>query len=282
MNQKIKSYKILSVFLGAGLALGLLLLAMIQPPAAAARSIPITPLKFTAPDSLSFQNPSSGPLLQVTNVLTRYFLPIIFKNPIIVYYQGFDSTDNIWPKGDDGKCDSVTSGGRYQLTIDADEDCFRFAPGAAEQVYGEFQVLLYHSGEYQSNSALGIYLNGKGGDNYYLFRIWPNSSPCSNGGRRYDFIRRRGGNSTTVISEPCETNIRSGYGGENANTLKVKHTNDRVITLYINEVQVKQFVEPFDLELRDDKKGTGVYGKNGSGSKPVILKYDDFTVYAVP
>lgn len=266
----------MSVFLGSSLVLGLLFYVLIHPPAAAAQHRPNT---FFQQESLFSHAPSSVTSLQASSVATIY-LPIIRKSQVLLYSQDFSSSDNIWPKGDDGVCDSLTTGGRYQLTIDEDKDCFRFAPKAAEQVYGEFEVLLYQSGEYESNSALGIYINGQGGDNYYLFRIWPNISGCSNGGRRYDFIRRKGGNSTTVFSETCNTHIRSGYGFDNHNILKVRHTSDRVITLYINGVQVKQFVESDANELRGDKKGTGVYGKNGADNKKVILKYDDFKVYA--
>ncbi|MFN8459598.1 MAG: hypothetical protein U0401_33955, partial [Anaerolineae bacterium] len=128
MNQKIKSHKLFSVFLGTGLALGLLFYAMFHASAAAAHTTS-NPLAESA--SLFTHTPLSGAALQASSVAT-YYMPIIWRNTL-VYQQNFDSSDNNWPKGDDGSCASVTSGGRYQLTIDADKECFRFAPSAAER-----------------------------------------------------------------------------------------------------------------------------------------------------
>lgn len=275
MNQKIKSYKILSVFLGAGLAVGVLFYAMIQAPAAAASATSNT---VSGSNLLFTHAPSSNTDLQASSVATLY-LPLIWRNTL-VYSEDFADTDNDWPTGDDGNCVSTTSGGRYQLTIDQDEECFRFAPSGAERTFGEFEVFLYHSGEFKTNSALGIYLNGRGGNNYYLLRIWPNNS-CSQGGN-WEFIRNRDGTKTVVRSGICNLNIKRDYGAAAGNILKVRHTSDRVITIYINGVQIDQFVENSSLELKDDHRGTGVYGRAASSDNEndyIITKYDDFKVY---
>ncbi len=275
MNQ-FKPYKILSVFLGSGLILGVLFYATAQASAAAASTRFNT---LSDPTSLLTQAPSTGAALQASSVATLY-LPII-RRSTLVYSQDFSDSDNSWPKGDDGKCASTTSGGRYQLTIDKDEECFRFAPTAAERTYGEFEVLLYHSGEQQNNSALGIYANGQGGNNYYLLRIWPNNS-CTptpqNTGGNWEFIRNRNGTKTIIRSGICNPNIIRGFGSGAANIIRVRHTSDRVITLYINGVQIDQFVESSSQELLG--KGTGVYGRAASNKDYIITKYDDFKVYS--
>jgi hypothetical protein len=278
MYPKIKSYKILSVFLGSSLVLGLLFYVLFHPPAAAAHQRPNT---FFEQESLFSHAPSSVTTLQASSAATIY-LPIIRKSQVLLYSQDFSSSDNIWPKGDDGDCDSSTSGGRYQLKIDKDKECFRFAPKAAEQIYGEFEVLLYHS-EQENNSALGIYINGQGGNNYYLFRIWPNNS-CTptpqNTGGNFEFIRNRNGTKEFFPKDSsgiCNANIKRGYSFDRANILKVRHTNDKKITLFINGVQVFQMTEGGSELLG---KGTGVYGRAASNKDFIITKYDDYKVYA--
>ena len=58
--------------------------------------------------------------------------------------------------------------------------------------------MAYHSEDLtgsggRSNAAYGLFINGKGGDYYYLFRIWPNNS-CSKGGD-WELIRQDDGSS---------------------------------------------------------------------------------------
>jgi hypothetical protein len=199
------------------------------------------------------------------------YLPLIHRNPTIVYFDNFSNDESGWPTGDDGNCDSRYEGNRYRLDVNLDDECFRFAPKQAERTYGWFEAVMYHS-EGESNSAYGLYLNGQGGNNYYLFRIWPNNS-CSSGGG-WEFIRRRNGSNTTLLVVGCDTRIIRGYGAANANTLRVQHNSGGQIVLFINGVQV---ASAFNDALELTGVGTGVYAR-ASSSKDIVIKAISFTV----
>jgi hypothetical protein len=227
--------------------------------------------------------PPPFPLLQASSILTIY-LPIVFKNPIPAFFDNFSDEESGWPTGDDGNCDSSYDGGRYRLDVKQDKTCYRFAPPDndhpeknPERTYGTFEVSVYHSEGQSSNAFMGLYFNGTGGDEQYIFKIRPNIASCSTGGG-YEFIRNRDGdgNEDTVRKVDCDPSIRRGYGSDNINTLRAKHTSDRRITLYINNQQVFTFVESSTLELKG--KGTGVYARAPS-DLDIVIKFDDFKVY---
>lgn len=274
MKQKIKTYPLLSVFSLASVALASLFLTlgtMLAPSHVAAQTL-INPHSGAVDPVLITLAPPFQPLLQASNVATIY-LPIIHRNTI-AYSDDFSNDGSGWPKGTDASCESLYESGRYRLNVDNDEECFRFAPTAAERTYGIFEVLAYQSGEFTNNSTLGLYINGQGGSNFYLFRIWPNNS-CSSGGN-WEFIRNKDNTRTTLRSGSCNLNIKRGYGADFANNLKVRHTSDRRITLYINEVQIDTFTEAANDERTG--KGTGVYARAVS-NEDAVMKYDDFRVY---
>lgn len=275
MKQKVKIYPLLSVFSLVSMALALLFLTLrtlITPPHAAAQTLTDPHPGQVDREMLITLAPPFQPFLQASNVVTIY-LPIIHKNTL-VYTDDFSNGDSGWPKGTDSSCESLYESGRYRLNVNNDKECFRFAPTAAERTYGEFEVLAYQSGEFMNNSALGLYTNGQGGNNFYLFIIRPNNS-CSSGGS-WEFIRNKDGTPTLLRSGTCNLNIKRGYGAGAANILKVRHASDRRITLYINGVQVDTFTEAANDERTG--KGTGVYGRAVS-NEDAVMKYDDFRVY---
>jgi hypothetical protein len=129
-------------------------------------------------------------------------------------------------------------------------------------------VKAYHSGDL-SNAAYGIFINGEGGNNYYLFRIWPNDD-CSTGGD-WQLIRREDGKNNTIRRGYCEPAIKQGG---NLNILKIGHKSNGTLTLYVNNEEIGSYVDSNDL---DDGKATGVYVR--SDDEDVRIKFDDFKVY---
>jgi hypothetical protein len=259
-----------------------------QPLPAAAQNLNSYGFVSSRQETLTTIAPPPLPFIQASSVLT-IFLPIIVKNPQPLFWDDFSDEDSGWPTGDDGNCDSSYDGGRYRLEVNQDEICYRFAPPDndnpsqnPERSFGTFEVSVYHSDFQSSNAFMGIYFNGAGGDEQYIFRIRPNITNCSGGGG-WDLIRNREDdgsdtNEDTVKAVACDTAIVRGYGPLSINTLRAKHTGiDRRITLFINNQQVFTFIEATDLQLTG--KGTGVYAKAPS-DKGIIIKFDDFKVYS--
>jgi hypothetical protein len=245
---------------------------------ASAKTLPINPHRPANQAALTPLNPHTPFLLQPSSLIT-YYLPIIHKSDL-VYSDNFENSNSGWLKVGDQNCTSKYDAGRYVLTINNDKECFRPAPANAERTFGAFQALVYQSGEGQGDARVGLYINGKGGDNYYLFVIRPNINNCSNGGG-YEFTRKRkdsNGNVTvtTLASSNCNPNVKRGYGSGFASTLRVSHTSDRRIILTINNVQVANFFEDPTKELTGI--GTGVYSRAVS-DKNTVTKYDDFSVF---
>lgn len=227
--------------------------------------------------------------VQASSAITLY-LPLIFKNPVLVYSDDFLDSDSDWAETDDGDCVSVYESGRYKLTIDRDKTCIpRPAPGgSAQRLYGEFETAVYHSGENESdgvsNAVFGIFTNGQGGGNYYIFKIRPNISNCSGGGG-WEFIRRVNSTETTLIRVDCTNLITRGFGSDKTNVLRLKHNTNHVITLYINGVQVYAINEGPVASGGTGKEltgsATGLYAESAS-DQVSIIKFDYFKVYSVP
>ncbi|NJN98311.1 MAG: hypothetical protein HC875_31595 [Anaerolineales bacterium] len=98
-----------------------------QPTPAAAQTLPPANQisNFRAP--LNTLTSPSPWLIQATSVATLY-LPIIYRNPQPSFWDDFSDDDSGWPVGTDSACTSKYEGGRYQLNVNKDEECFRFAP----------------------------------------------------------------------------------------------------------------------------------------------------------
>lgn len=258
--------------------------ATFQPLPAAAQTLPPANQisNFRAPLN-TLTSPSSW-LIQATSVATLY-LPIIYRNPQPAFWDDFSDDDSGWPVGTDSACSSKYEGGRYQLNVDNDEECFRFAPpDEAERVYGSFEVSVYHSDYESSDAFFGLYFNGKGGNEQYIFRIRPNvpTSTCSSGGQWE--LRRRwvddDENQDDLIRRACESTLKRGYGSANINTIRAKHTNTGQLVLYINNKIVFDQNESSISGPELTGKGTGVY-VSAPESKSIIVKFDDFKVYTL-
>ena len=213
------------------------------------------------------------------------YLPIIFKAPppppiVLAYHEDFNS-GNPWLEFSSNGCTTDNRDDKYWVDLDqTDRTCFPPArnqdkPEKPYRTYGEFEVTAYHSedltgGGGRSNAAYGIFINGEGGDNYYLFRIWPNSS-CSSGGD-WQLIRRKSGNSNTILQGSCHTAIKRG--GE-INLLRVAHSSDRKLTAYANGTELGSYTDSSGDHLTGS--ATGAYVR--SADEDVRIKFDDFKVY---
>ena len=217
------------------------------------------------------------------NPLKAIYLPIIHKSPqptlSLAYYEPF-STDNAWFEFSNNGCITSNSSGQYWVDLNSgDRTCFPPArdenkPERPYRTYGEFEVAAYQSGEYTANGSYGIFINGQGGDNYYLFRVWPNNG-CSSGGD-WELIRERSGNTTVLRSGNCSSVIKRGYGAGSTNILRIAHNSSLELAVYVNGVQLTTFTESSSSHLTGI--ATGVYVRSTNSSK-VRMKFDDFRVY---
>jgi hypothetical protein len=201
---------------------------------------------------------------------------------VLAYHEPFKSDE--WIEFDVNGCRAENTSGQYWITLDSDSDDNECLPPARNEskperpfrTYGEFEVTAYDSGEEQSNASYGIFINGRGANNYYLFRIWPNNS-CSSGGN-WELIRNYDGDEDTLRSGSCESAIRRGYGGGNTNVLKIRHSSDRVLKVYINGKEVGSYLDNSSRHLDDE--ATGVYARRDN--RRIRIKFDDFKVYRIP
>jgi len=215
--------------------------------------------------------------------------------PRIRYQENFNSTSNKkWYAGttDSGFCTSVYRDLAYDMEAKKGQEssgkttCWRAAPSAAEAlkaVYGQFEVKAYHR-EGQSDSMFGIYINGKGADELYLFRIWPNTSVrtdstkrCSNGGD-WELLRIKGGTSKGLINGRCHASIKDGTGADATNVLKIIHERNGKISIYINGTLIDTYTDTSQLT---SGYGTGIYERS-EGTKDIGIRFDDFTIYQEP
>ncbi|MDX1521351.1 MAG: hypothetical protein R3264_06970, partial [Anaerolineae bacterium] len=148
-------------------------------------------------------------------------------------------------------------------------------PDLPFRTYGEFQVEVFDTGEDRDDDAwYGIFINGQGGDNYYLFRVRPNANGCTTGGN-WELRRRRNGSETVLANASCVSALKRGYGSGAKNTLKIVHKSDRTLTLFINGVQV---FGPFTENASQHLTGTatGIYVR--SDNQIIRIKFDNFLV----
>ncbi len=218
------------------------------------------------------------------------FLPIISRFPTptpvpiaLAYHEDFDSGDP-WYEFDRDGCNARNTNDQYWVDLDSNKTCLPPAknesnPEKPYRTYGEFEVEAYDSGDDEDgDTAYGIYINGEGGDNYYLFRIYPNIGGCSNGGK-WHLKRRRDGDENTLLSENCNTAIKRGYGGATAtNILRIAHNSSRKLTVYVNGTELGTYNESSGSHLTGE--GTGLYIR--SDNRDVRIKFDDFKVYKYP
>jgi hypothetical protein len=202
--------------------------------------------------------------------LQAVYLPVIRRDPppprVLLYSDNFSSSGSGWTGYDDSDCERGYKDKEYRMNADADEKCFTPAPSKAEYTYGEFQVSArVSSGD--GDLAYGIYINGKGEDNYYLFRIKPDDN-CG-----WRLIRRKGG-SNTAWSGGCNSAINRG---STKNVLTIKHAPDGKISIYVNG---KLLYSRADSNLLKGK-GVGLYVE-ADDDEDITVRFDDFKIYSVP
>ena len=208
------------------------------------------------------------------------FLPVLFKAPpppplSLVYHEDFSSS-SAWYEFSQNGCVTDNRDGRYWVDLSSsNRECLPPAkndskPERPYRTYGEFEVSAYHSEDIGSNAAYGIFINGQGGDNFYLFMIWPNNG-CNSGGD-WQLIRNRSGSRTTLRSGACDPAINRGGA---TNVLRIGHKNDLTLTVYANGVLLSTFVESSASHLTGE--ANGVYVR--SADRTVRMKFDDFKVY---
>ncbi|RMF05984.1 MAG: hypothetical protein D6768_00140 [Chloroflexi bacterium] len=213
------------------------------------------------------------------------FLPIVQMNPTptpvpltLAYHETFDGTP--WQEFSNNGCSTTHNTGQYWVDLDSgDRTCLPPArnenkPELPYRTYGEFEVRAYDSGENQdSESGYGIWANGQGADNYYLFRIWPNTSGCSSGGN-WELRRYKDGGNQKLLGGTCNGNIVRGYGSASANTLRLAHKSTGELLVYVNGQLLGNISDTNQLT---NGTATGVYAE--SNNRHIRIKYDDFKVY---
>ncbi len=230
-----------------------------------------------APSFLSVQN-----LTTYTTTTTTLFIPTIHYSippTITLAYSEDFSSGTPWLEFSNNGC--LTKHQDQQFWIDLDSSDRTCLPPVAEEnkpetpyrTYGIFEVDAYHS-EGESEAWLGLFINGAGGDNYYLFRIQPNENDCVSGGD-WELTRRKDGDDTVIASGTCHPSIKRGYGIANTNSLKISHETDLKISVFINGTLVGIVNEDAANHLTGT--GVGIYAR--SDNKDVLMKFDNYTVY---
>lgn len=219
------------------------------------------------------------------------YLPVVRRDPtptptptppiVLVHHEDFSSS-NAWQEFDVNGCSTDNASGQYWVRIRSnsnDRSCLpaardRNKPESPYRTYGEFEVTAYHS-EFENNASYGLFINGRGAGEYYLFRIWPNNN-CGTGGD-WQLIRRYDNNETTLISGSCNPNINRGYGTGATNILRIRHSSDQRLTVYANGHQLGTVV---DTSRHLTRTGVGVYAHRDN--RETLIKFDDFKVYRIP
>lgn len=223
--------------------------------------------------SANYLNQNSLPLLQVSSAITIY-LPVVRKAPTpppSLYYDDFAGPNIDWVTGSSGNCYFSYINSRYKIELKASNlACWGPGPSNSQFKYGLFETLAFSDNN--NNTAYGLYLNGKGGGEQYLFVVKPNDSGCSSGKGRFEFYRNQSNNSSKKLDE-CSSAIKRGSGSGAANLLQAGHTSDGVIRLYANNTLLGTYTDSNQLT----GTGTGVYSRTGSGQN--IVRYEYFAVY---
>ena len=237
---------------------------------------------------------AGGAILQAQEIRSVAYLPLIRRDPTptptlvptptptapplpaILYSHNFSNGSDGWPKGSSrgeagGDCDSRHENNRYILDVDFDSRyrCVRPAPEKANYQYGVFETEAQRvSGSNEVD--YGIYINGSGGGEYYLFSVSPNN-PCG-----WSFVKREDSHDDLKRYGDCN-NINSG-----TNILRIEHTrdgDDDVFDFFINDQKVGDYREPHHRALRGE--GTGVYAE-ARDNDDAEIRYSYFEVLSPP
>jgi uncharacterized repeat protein (TIGR01451 family) len=198
----------------------------------------------------------------------EYFLPYISKQPTptplpIQFTDNFNDDDSGWYEGSfqDGDCSAEYKDSKYRTNVDPDEGCFFPAPGEAEFRYGKAETTARRNGG-NDKFQYGIYINGQGGDYYYMFRVDFDREDCSWNILRRDSIKKSGS---------CDSES-NGYREDNK--LAVQRTGN-LITVYINGDLLGSYTDSSPLP----GEGTGFY-VFADDDEEVTVVFDNFIVYS--
>jgi hypothetical protein len=212
--------------------------------------------------------------LDFTTVAT-YYLPIIPKFPTptpnpVLYFEDFadDDDQERWSAFETSDCEVEYNGGRYHVRVKDDDDdndvCFGPAPEDAEHKLGQFEVKARRrtgSEEFR----YGIYINGAGGDEYYLFEIDYDQDDCN------WYLTRHDEDDEELDSAGCNS---TSNGPNTFNTLRIRHASNGRLSIFLNDEKLLDHTDSPQL----NGEGTGVYVREMTTQDDVTIEFDDFTV----
>lgn len=245
------------------------------------------------PSPTPTNTPTETPTPEFTNTPTP---------PSADYFHDFDEDDQEWVEYETDECEiNYTSDDtlRVRARVDGNdfptdsnfvEGCYAFPGGDAdvgdEYRWGRFEVTAW--GEGTDRYSYGIYINGRGGGEQYIFRIFPNpGDSCSNPeSGLLQFIRNEDGEEPTFGStsndEPffCFPGINVGDGSGNANTFMIEHDEAGRFNFFINGTQLV-LPDTDDYLYIDsdplDGRGIGVFMQSSDDAANTVY-FDDFIV----
>ncbi|MCB9098078.1 MAG: hypothetical protein H6632_00960 [Anaerolineales bacterium] len=242
------------------------------------KSVPYIAQVYPVFETNNIKQSTSTIIISGSQICGDLYLPYVSKVPTptpqpLVYQETFSNENNDWPTGrfnidddDADDCAADIDSGKYEATAFKDETCFFPAPKAAERTTGMFEVEFKRDGDSDSDKFnAGIYINGEGGDEYYLFRVEFNKDNCD-----YRLYRK----SDTKASGDCDDQS-NGY--KETNKLRITRNSSGVISIYLNDIFLKTYTDGSPL----GGKGTGVYLRETSGDGKIINDFDNFTEYII-
>lgn len=202
------------------------------------------------------------------------YFPLISKFPTptpppIFFFDDFSDDDSGWDEinfvGGGIDCESEYDGGEYEVRIAEDTYCFAPAPDDAERRTGSVQVQAQYDGDSDSEEYYaGVYMNGKGDDQYYLYQIrFDNDGDCTWVLERTDDTKRSG-------------NCNGDKGPRSTNTLKISHDGNGNVSMYLNGLLQGTYKDSSPYT----GKGTGLYLKEKGSDGELIIDFDNFTVFS--
>lgn len=233
----------------------------------------VTPFVAAADPDTSNNSDSQSVNVSGYSIFFTYYFPLVQKfptpTPIPILFQDFFNDDGSgWAEGDFGDCTAEYSDSEYRIVVDEDNDCFLPAPKRAEFQYAKVEVSARRSGG-NDEFGYGVYMNGQGGGEYYLFRVDANRNVCD-----WRLIRRNGGNSSTRASGDCDS-VFTGFGSQDRNKLAIKHVSNGRVEVYLNDTLLGGFTDGSQLT----GVGTGLFAQSDEGDN-VTIRFDNFRVYA--
>ncbi|HMQ51328.1 MAG TPA: hypothetical protein PKE64_14605 [Anaerolineae bacterium] len=192
-----------------------------------------------------------------------FYFPIVHKNPTPTpepfdYFTNFDDSGaDDWDTGTSGDCRYFFQNGTYKIRSDDKANCFAFPDDSDTEIkYGEVEAVLQHN-EGSRQFDTGIYMNGRGGGEYYLFNVEIDENDSCD----WEFTRRYDDDSELERSGDCT----KGYTLERR--LKMTHASDGTLRFYINGSEVGNFKDSSQLNRGE---GVGLYVRTNTEDATTI------------